>query len=206
MSEPKKICAHVGTRGNNKDIKCRNAAKIGNFCAKHKKKERPTLATDEVFGNGEAAPAAAPAEAPKPKKFHYSAFKFTINSQMDFAKMSPAEKKQFKHAVEFIFDKDNVHKYLEDRTNAGDTRANISELKVEFFFEVGAQQGRLHTHGVLSLKHTGNYRVNQERVRAVLEKLLGRKVHLNVVGSADETAAWAAYITKNQAAAQKVEL
>lgn len=31
------ICKHIGTRGANKDVACRNRATIGEFCTKHKK-------------------------------------------------------------------------------------------------------------------------------------------------------------------------
>ena len=56
MAENKVICKHVGVRGANTGIACRNRAKIGDFCTKHKKVPKAVLAGDEVFGKV-AAPA-----------------------------------------------------------------------------------------------------------------------------------------------------
>jgi hypothetical protein len=50
---------------------------------------------------------------------------------------------------------------------------------------VGDAQHRLHVHGALKLKHTGNYRLSNEKIRGVVEKILGKKVHFKPTGSVD---------------------
>lgn len=100
---------------------------------------------------------------------------------------------------------DNIHKYMEDRTLPDDVQKNIADCKIEWYPEVGDSQHRLHIHGVLELKHTGNYRICNEKIRGVIEKILGYKVHFNATGSGDAEAYWRQYITKKQNATE-VEL
>jgi hypothetical protein len=195
-------CQHIGTRGKSAGIACKNKANHGSFCAKHKKVERQPLQQDVVFGDPNAA---APVPREKGPKLKYSSFKFTLNSQKDFAKMTVDEKQKFKHIVEHIFTDEELPKYLIDRTNPEDASKNIVELHCEYYFEVGEAQGRLHCHGIIKLTHTGNYQMAQDRIRMMCERVLGNKIHFNVVGSADTEMMWQAYIKKAQAA-NKVEL
>jgi hypothetical protein len=43
----------------------------------------------------------------------------------------------------------------------------------------------LHVHGAIKLQHTRNYRLSNEKIRGVTEKILGKKVHFNTTESAD---------------------
>jgi hypothetical protein len=110
------------------------------------------------------------------------------------------QKRQFKYLVEFIFAEENIHQYLEDQTTPDDAQKNLAEVKSEWYFEVGDAQHRLHIHGMLKLKHTGNYRLSNEKIRGVTEKILGKKVHFNATGSADVEQVWLQYMQKQQAA------
>jgi hypothetical protein len=114
--------------------------------------------------------------------------------------MTTEEKHQFKNLVDFIFGEKNVDKYLEDRTNPDDSKKNLAKVKSEYYYEVGNAQHRLHCHGLLKLQHTGNYRLSNEKIRGVVEKVLGKKVHFNASGSGNPEAAWQQYIKKQQAA------
>jgi hypothetical protein len=114
--------------------------------------------------------------------------------------MTTEQKHQFKNLVDFIFAEENIHKYLEDRTSPDDPQKNLAEVKSEFYYEVGDAQHRLHVHGALKLKHTGNYRLSNEKIRGVVKKILGKKVHFNTTGSADVERVWAQYMQKQQAA------
>jgi hypothetical protein len=42
--------------------------------------------------------------------------------------------------------------------------------------------------------------LSNEKIRGVVEKILGKKVHFNATSSGDAEAAWRQYITKQQAA------
>jgi hypothetical protein len=161
---------------------CQNKANCGDFCAKHKKKARPALAQDEVFGKPEAA------QAPDKPKYKFSVFQWTLNSQSDFGEMSTDQKRQFKNLVDFIFAKENIPKYLEDRTSPEDPAKNLAEVKSEYYYVVYIVF--LHCHGLLKLSHTGIYRLSNEKIRGVVEKVLGKKVHFNAAGSGDPEAAW----------------
>jgi hypothetical protein len=99
------------------------------------------------------------------------------------------EKRQFKNLVDFIFSEDKIDKYLEDRTCPDDSKKNLGEVKSEYYYEVGDTQHRLHVHGITKLRHTGNYRLSNEKIRGVVEKILGKKVHFNASGSGDPEAA-----------------
>jgi hypothetical protein len=188
-------CKHIGTRGGNAGKGCRNKANHGDFCAKHKKKKCPALAQDEVFGQPEQ-----PQKEPAAAKYKFSVFQWTLNSQSDFSNMTTEQKHRFKNLVGFIFSEDNIVRYIEDRTSPEDPQKNLADIKSEWYFEVGNAQHRLHVHGALKLKHTGNYRLSNEKIRGVVEKILGKKVHLNASGTGDTDAAWLQYAKKNQAA------
>ena len=200
MADEKKICQHVGSRGGNADVQCKNRAKIGNYCVKHKKKKVNTnLADDPVLKD--TAPKTQVA-APNHK---FSVWKFTLNSQKDFSKMTGAEKTNFKNAVEFVFNDQDLPKYLADRTSPEDSRKNIVKIKVEWYAEVGEKVHRLHVHGVVDLTHSGNYQLDIPKIKKLFEQLLGKNIYFNASGSGNAEAAWAAYMSKSGEAKQ-VEL
>jgi hypothetical protein len=85
------VCTHVGTCGKSAGIACRNK-KIGNtpWGKKHQKKVVPTdLSRDAVFGDPNAEPVAVPMA-----RNRFSVWKWTINSQKDFSKMTPEDKER----------------------------------------------------------------------------------------------------------------
>jgi hypothetical protein len=104
--------------------------------------------------------------------------------------MTTEQKHQFKNLIEFIFSEENITKYLEDRTSPDAPIKNLAEVKSEFYYEVGDAQHRLHVYGTLKLKHTGNYRLSNEKIRGIVEKILDKKVHFNAKGSADVERVW----------------
>jgi hypothetical protein len=174
-------------RGGNTGKACSNKAVCQRkWCKKHDKKKCPVLAQDEVFSMPEKANQAEPAT-----KYKFSDWHWTLNSQSDFSQMITEQKHQFKNLVDFIFAEENIHKYLEDRTSPDDPQKNLTEVKSEFDYEVGDAQYRLHVHGTLKLKYTGNYRLSNEKIRGVVEKILSKKVHFNATGSADVERVWA---------------
>ena len=179
MPEQKKICAHVGTRGGNADVQCKNRAVVGNYCIKHKKREKANLANDDVLNDK------IPKEQVAAPNTRYSVWKITLNSQKDYTKMTDADKLQFKNALSFIFNDEDIVKYLTDRTNPDDAKKNIKSLKIDFYLEVGEKQGRLHAHGLMELSHTGNYTLELQKIKGVISKLLGSGVYFNAVGSRD---------------------
>jgi hypothetical protein len=174
---------------------CNKAVCQGKWCKKHDKKKCPALAQDEVF----VQPEKVNVEPEKPK-YKFSVFHWTLNLQSDFSNMMTEQKHQFKNLVDFIFSEENIEKYLEDRTSPDDPKKNLAEVKSEYYCEVGNAQHRLHAHGMLKLKYTGNYRMFNEKIRGVVEKILSKKVHFNATGSSDAEAAWRQELTKQQAA------
>ena len=190
MPEDKKICAHAGTRGGNTDVQCKNRAKVGDYCVKHKKRKKANLANDDVLNDKTPKEQVAAPTTP------YSVWKITLNSQKDYTKMTDANKLQFKNALSFIFNDEDIVKYLTDRTNPKDAKKNIKKLKIDFYLEVGEKQGRLHAHGLMELEHTGNYTLELQKIKGVISKLLGSGVYFNAVGSGDPQKAWADYMAK----------
>jgi hypothetical protein len=192
-------CQHKYIRGAQAGQECKSVSKTGDYCAKHKKKEpRDTdLSNDEVF-----ATKSPPAEK---SKFKFSAFRFTLNSQQDYEKMSHDDKAKFKAFVEFVFSPERVANFLIDRNSPEDAKKNIVELKSEFYFEVGGTQGRLHTHGATWIKHTGYYHFDLVKVRKLAIEIFGKGIYLDVKATGDANAAWDQYIQKSQGAS-KVEV
>ena len=119
--------------------------------------------------------------------------------------MTDAEKTKFKNFMEFVFSKEKVVKYLEDAKNITDATTNIVDLESEFYFEVGSNQYRLHSHGIIKLKHTGFYKIKTEQIRQLAKKIFGDSIYLNIVASGNSEEAWLAYIKKSSGA-NKVDL
>jgi hypothetical protein len=187
------LCQHTGTHGGNTVKACRNKAVCQDkWCKKHDKKKCLALAQDEVFG----APQKANVEPAT--KYKFSVWHWTLNSQLDFSHMTTEQKHQFKNLVDFIFAEENVDKYLEDRTSLDDPRKNLAKVKSEYYYEVGDAQHWLYVHSTIKLQHTGNCRLSNEKIRGVVEKILGKKVHFNTTGSADVERVWAQYMQKHQ--------
>jgi hypothetical protein len=163
------LCQHIGTRGGNTGKACCNKAVCqGKWCKKHDKKKCPVSAQDEVFGQPERA---GPQKEP-PAKYKFSVFQWTLNSQSDFSNMTTEQTHQFKNLIDHIFAEENITKYLEDRTSPHDPQKNLTKVKSEYYIEVGNAQHRLHVHGALKLKHTGNYRMSNKKIRGVVEEIL----------------------------------
>ena len=197
-------CKHVRKTGKNPGGQCTRKAcdKYNGFCYNHKKRVVDTdLTKDEVFGQ----PAGA---TPEPKasaeKLRFSVWRWTLNSQQDFTKMSADQKLRFKNLIEHIFEAPDVARYLIDSNNEDPTK-NLRDIKSEFYFEVGGDQHRLHVHGFISIAHTGHYRLGLERVQGTCARVLGHKIHFTAQAAGDPNKAWEMYIQKAQQS-QPVEL
>ena len=161
------------------------------YCYKHRKAVVP----------GHVVAAVGQVAEPK-RKFKYSAFRWTINSNTSTVGMNVDQVAEFKRLIGFVFDKGNVEEYLVDRNSADDPKANLDELDSVYFFEIAPTTHALHAHGVVKLKHHGMYSLSTDVIREVIAGVLGKKVHVNVQASGDADAAWAQYMQKNQAAEQ----
>jgi hypothetical protein len=73
-------------------------------------------------------------------KYKFSVWHWTLNSLLEFSQMTMEQKHQFKNLVAFIFEEENIDKYLEDRTSPDDPRKNFTEMKSEYYYEVGNTQ------------------------------------------------------------------
>ena len=192
-------CNHKTTRGKAPGASCNRKALAGGFCSRHKKKSVSTdLTNDPVFKAG------AKPNTPQ-KKFNFSSFKITINTNKDFSQMTTSDKTKFKHFMEFVFSKERIPKYLEDAKSPEDSTANIVELVSEYYFEVGEEQHRLHSHGIVKLKHTGFYKLKTEQIRQLAKKIFGDSVYLNIIAGGNSEEAWSQYMKKSSAA-NKVDL
>ena len=179
---------------------CRLNQKVNGYCNKHKNtikaKEGYDLSKDEVFGNPDKKEPEV-----KKEKVSYSNFKITINSQKDITKMSKEQKETFKKFIDFIFHDDNLELFLIDVSNKdGVFNDNIIDITKDYYFEVGDEQHRLHTHAQLNLKHKGYYKFNISAIREMAKKILGYSLHINVQASSDPVAAWNNYIKKKSTA------
>lgn len=180
-------CKHKFIRGKSMGEQCKNGGLHNGYCFKHKKAAVPENVAKEV---GAAEPK---------KKYKFSVFRWTINSNTSSTKMSVEEVKQFKNLIGFIFDKEKVVDYLHDRT-AKDASTNIDDLESVFHFEVAPTTHALHAHGAVKLKHHGYYKLMTDEIREIVGGVLGKKVHVNVRGDGDADKAWDQYMEKNQAA------
>jgi hypothetical protein len=95
--------------------------------------------------------------------------------------------------------KKNIDKYLKDRTLPDDPRKSLAEVKSEYYYEVGNAQHQVHVHSVIKLQHTRNYRLSNEKIKGVVEKIFSKKVHFNVTESVEIELVWVQYMQKQQA-------
>jgi hypothetical protein len=192
-------CHHIYLSGRHKGEQCEIVPESGNYCYKHKRDahKRPAgaqaIAEDAVFGHAGAAPVA--------KKMRYSNWYITLNSNKDISKMTAADKLRFKQFCDFVFTEDGIKRFITDSTAAD--HANIVKLEISHYFEAGDEQGRLHMHGLLAVEHTGNLRLEANRIRAAARAALGYDVYFNSPVSTDHAKAYAEYV-KKQAAAVKI--
>ncbi len=196
MSE---TCNYVIGRGKRKGEMCgKRGHGKGGACTEHRKalEEGPKkrdIAADNVFGSNKPEVAAEP--APKVKS---SVWLVTINSQKDLSNMSTEQKIIFKDFAEWIFDKDRfVSYYLNDLTSPNDPAKNIKDLSIAYQFEVGGQQGRLHLHAIVNLKHTGHFKFKANELRSFAKSSLGYNVHLDAPVRSDDVAAMSEYVAKS---------
>jgi len=193
-------CGYVYKSGRHAGEHCEIRPTNGErFCYKHKKAaekrsvrvhESDALGSDSVF----AAPGATREPAKAAPKRRFSNWMITINSNQDYSKMSADEKKLFKDFIDYTFDRNNIVKFLTDTTSGN--HDNIVNLMVEHYFEVGPINGRLHMHGLLSVEHTGNFRLEFNRIRDAARRILGRTIHLSAPVSGDQSKAYAQYAQK----------
>jgi hypothetical protein len=192
-------CEYIYKSGRHAGERCEIRPTNGEkMCYKHKKAAEmksfrahtaDSLIVDPIF----AAPGATRPATP-PAKHRYSNWMITINSNVSYDKMSANDKKLFKDFIDFVFSRDNIEKFLTDSTGGG--AKNIVKLGVEHYFEVAPNNGRLHMHGLLSLEHTGNFRLEFNRIREAARRILGRNIHLSAPVSGDQSKAYAQYAAK----------
>lgn len=190
-------CKHVFKTGARKGQMCGKRGKhVDGTCSDHfgaKKKPRETsLVNDEVFGTPGAV------AAPKAPKTKSSVWLITLNSQKDINVMSNDQKRMFKDFAEWVFDKDRFAQfYLKDMNSPADPTKNIKSLDIKYQFEVGNEQGRLHIHALVNLKHTGMYRFEANKLRTFAKTALGYGVYLDSPVRSDEVSAMDEYVNKS---------
>lgn len=151
------------------------------------------LANDEVFGS-----IVKPDIAEVGPKVKSSVWLITINSQKDLDKMSTEQKNNFKDFGSWVFDRDRfVQYYLYDTKEPNNPAKNIKDLSIAYQYEVGDQQGRLHLHGIVKLKHVGHYKFLANNLRAFAKQALGYNIHLNAPVRSDDVGAMEEYIAKS---------
>lgn len=194
----KQTCEWIIDRAPKKGQRCQIKPIEGRtFCSKHNKRmasrearQPAKLDTDEVFGT--------PAPAPRNK---FSVFNFTFSTNRDVDKLSREQKLVFKTAVDGLFDpgQNGIIGYLRD-SKSEDPAQNIVKSQTLFRYEVGSREHRLHAHCQLLLEHTGHYRIDTAALREDLKNQTGYVIYVKVDAQTDHVAAYAAYITKRDAA------
>lgn len=198
-------CNYKYLQGKKKDTKCNVKVRDGKeYCSKHKKsveknieiKNNKSINDDPIFNNNVKIP-----EDASKQKTKKSIFNITINSNKNYYKMSDDEKLNFKKLIEYLFNPESpaILKYLEDATNIDDSNSNLKETITDFKFEVSNSQ-KLHTHAYLDLTHTGFYKINQQKLREVVNKFLGYTTHINISSQkiSSNSNSWSEYMAKNE--------
>ena len=192
-------CNHTFSKGTKSGQTCKKKPRGGaTYCYKHSKttpdkSERANAIKDDpIFNNSKTIVTTA---APKER---YSVWLGTINSQLDYSKMTDKQKRDFKDFSDYLLNRDNLIRYLTDAKSPDDVNQNVRELSVEHYFEVGGSQNRLHLHFQLAITHTGHFSLECNKIREIAKKILGYNIYLNAPVQSDPVRAYAAYIKKMQ--------
>ena len=187
-------CKYIFRVGKNVDTQCTRVPRNGDYCYKHNKCKTKdagaTIAHDEVFGGTIGAQVAR-------ANLKSSVYAITIVSNTVFDNMPLEAKQKYKSFIDFLFQRDNCINYLSDYT-ADNPADNIHEIKIEYFHEVAPATRYLHTHALIDLVHTGYYKYRIDELRAICEKIFGKKFHINIIAGSDPGIHWKNYIRKQQ--------
>lgn len=105
-------------------------------------------------------------------------------------------KKLFKDFIEYVFSEDGIKQFLTDTVMPDDR--NIVNLKINHYFEVAPMNGKLHMHGLLSIKHVGNFGLKANWIQAVAKVALRHNVYFNAPVNGDSTKLFEQYAAKKQ--------
>lgn len=192
-------CKHIFATGPKKGQRCPVIpADGGDYCAKHRKSTEKKQSRAHTANNlGNDALFAGTGGRPKTAaKNRYSVWLITLNSNKDIDKMTYQDKKQFKDAMDYVFNRENIFDFFTESTGKGQDA--VVKLNMEHHFEVGPSGGRLHVHALVDITHTGNFRFEANRLRAFLKQALGYNIYLNAPVSGNQSAAYAQYAAKRE--------
>lgn len=194
-------CNYFYNKGKNKGKQCdKHPYKNAKYCSDHKdtaiakhgnkeevqQKQISKLANDNVFSEEIAKPA---------KKQNKSLFLLTLNTNKVLDTLSDDDKKEFKKFMEFVFNPDNFTDFLMDRTS---TPAEvIDDMKLDYQFELSSD-GRLHTHAIADINHSGCLTIRLNDIRELARKILGYNLYIDCRIGRDTASAWKAYMVKNK--------
>jgi hypothetical protein len=184
-------CEHIILKGPKKGLQCGKGS--NDLCSVHRKiisraeglktrRQEQTLAIDNIQME--------PIVEQKTKTSDYA---ITINSQKDIDKLTEDELSTFKGINQWLYDNDGLMSYVEF---IGDNKI-LSKFS-SYNYEVGEKVGRLHTHGILQVKHQGKIKLDFAGLREWINDALGWKAHINiqVIKSGGTVGDWINYLNK----------
>lgn len=124
----------------------------------------------------------------------YSNFMITINSNIDYDKMTDEEKTKFKNIAKYVFS-NNIQKYVQFSEDG----KSIYSIEPTYRFEIAPTNNRLHLHGIIKITHNSKIKLDLNQLRKIINASFEQNVHLNVIAKGDETKMWEDYINKGKA-------
>jgi len=130
----------------------------------------------------------------------FSVYKITINSNLDFYKMTDSEKKNFKKIAKYVFS-NHIKKYVKFLDTG-----SIKNIEKTFRYEIGEVNNRLHLHGMITIQHTSKIQLDFVKLRDIIDEYNKQPIHLNIQVSSDPTRSWDIYMNKNKDTRKEVVL
>lgn len=211
MAEVQQIptCNYRFVKGAKAGVQCDQPGRYNGKCCRHKtkipgshavnvssmveeKKANNTekLKEDEIFND------MVQEKQPDEPKHKSSVWRFTINSNTDYDKMTKDDKLRFRRFMEYVFDENGIFDFLADLNSINDSRANVDEMNIEYYFE-NSSKNLLHAHGILRIKHHGCFRLKLNEIRNLARTVFGKNIHIDAPVSSDYDTAWEEYIKKH---------
>ena len=209
------FCKHLLTKGKNRGKRCPFLAKnefSKDYCQRHfimNSKLKPTnlnLANDPIFAGSKHLPEKIKKLIGESKpKVRSTNFAITCNLNKTYNPEHKKRNAKFRKWASFLFKKDKIgniglFKFVVDTRNTKDPSdivACIVENKVNYQFEIGPIDHKLHLHASVRLRHTGHLKFDPTKIHALMAMIFGWKTYFNNKFIKDSVQAWETYVFKH---------
>lgn len=130
-------------------------------------------------------------------KKRFSVYKITINTNVDYNKITDEQKSSFKKIAKYVFS-NHIKKYIIFKKEGP-----ILKIKTDYRFEVSSKR-LVHLHGIIHLTHKADIRLDYKIIKELLIKAFGSNMYMMFYVDTDKEKAWEEYMKKGDNSKMKV--